>query len=136
MNDHNLVSLATRSKQERTEIGRKGAEATNRIKRQKKTFAEISQQLLDMKVKNDKLRDIVKIFFPDIEDDEITAKMVMIARQYEKAVKKGDTRAFEVIRDTAGEKPTEKIENTTEMTIKGQDVVEFTKELRESLRGE
>jgi ribosomal protein L9 len=42
----------------------------------------------------------------------------------------GDTKAFEVIRDTIGEKPTDKVEQNgkTEMTIKVQgDVAEWSK---------
>lgn len=48
-NEQNLVSLATRSKRERSEIGRKGAEATNRIKKQKKTMKEMLKLCLEMK---------------------------------------------------------------------------------------
>ena len=36
----------------------------------------------------------------------------MALKQFEKALK-GDTRAFEVIRDTAGQKPVEKVEMAT-----------------------
>ena len=50
-NEQNLVSLATRSKQERSEIGRKGAEATNRIKKEKKTMKQMLELCLEMKDK-------------------------------------------------------------------------------------
>ena len=47
------------------------------------------------------------------------------AKQFEKAMK-GDTKAFEVVRDTAGQKPTDKIEMKTDV-----DVNTSTAKLRE-----
>lgn len=47
----NLVSLATRSQQERTEIARKGAEATNKIKAEKRSFKKAIEWLLNSDIK-------------------------------------------------------------------------------------
>lgn len=46
-NNENLVSLATRTQQERTEIARKGAEASNKVRREKKTMREVLQAMLN-----------------------------------------------------------------------------------------
>ena len=54
---------------------------------------------------NDETKELVKKIFPDIDDKEITTRLAMTSRLCEKAIKKGDPKAFETIRDTAGEKP-------------------------------
>jgi hypothetical protein len=83
-NEKNLVSLATRPKRERQAIGRLGAAASNKLKKERKKFKEEMLFLLSQ---------------GDIQEKISLAIL-------EKA-KKGDTKAFEVIRDTVGEKPIE-----------------------------
>ena len=54
------------------------------------------------------LMEQMKRAFPDIADEDFTNKMLLVMRQYEKAAL-GDTKAFEAVRDTIGEKPTDKV---------------------------
>ena len=84
-NEQNLVSLATRSQRERTEIARKGQEASAKAKRENKL---IKDRILERMG----------------ETDWNTMIDNLIARASE------DTRSFEVLRDTIGQKPTEHIE--------------------------
>lgn len=96
-NEKNLVSLRDRTPQERNEISRKGAEATNKLRRERKSLKE----------------DLLVLLSTGDTQGKINLALLQKAM-------KGDTRAFEVIRDTIGEKPTEKVEQTGEskLTIK------------------
>lgn len=46
-NEGNLVSLATRTQQERTEIARKGQKASTKAKREKATMKKVLEQMLE-----------------------------------------------------------------------------------------
>ena len=86
-NEQNLIPMNKRTPRERIEIARKGAKATNKKKAERKTLREELLLLLATGNKQNKM------------------SIAMI----EKAIK-GDTKAFEVIRDTIGEKPKDQIE--------------------------
>lgn len=101
MNEKNLVSFKTRTKQEMSEIGRKGAAASNQKQKEKKTFRNTVQAILDCVVSEHdflklqkKHKDILK---------NMTYREVMSMIQVKKSILDADTRAFETMRDTAGE---------------------------------
>lgn len=81
-NEQNLISLADRTTSEKREIARKGGKASGEARRKRRTLRE---ELLLM-----------------LEDPEIQKRLT--AAMIEKGLD-GDIRAFEVIRDTIGEKP-------------------------------
>lgn len=83
-NEKNLVSLATRSQRERTEIARKGQEASTKAKKERKL---IKDRILERMG----------------EDDWDTMIDNLIKRAQE------DTKSFESLRDTIGEKPKEEV---------------------------
>ena len=90
-NEKNLVPMNKRTPEERREIAKKGAEATNRIKKEKKTLKMELEALLEIM---------------DEKGDSVQKKMSFAL--IKKAVK-GDVRAFETIRDTIGQKPKENL---------------------------
>lgn len=89
----NLQPLNTKSKEERKEIAKKGAEATNRIRAERKTLAELMRIALSL---------------PNKETGE-TNEIAITNAMINKAIK-GDVSAYQTIRDTIGEKPTDKQE--------------------------
>lgn len=93
----NLIPLNKRSKEAQREIQEKGRQANKLKIQQRKTLAEELLALLS-------------------EGD--TQKRLSLA-QLEKALS-GDTKAYEVIRDTIGEKPTDKVENSGTQTLEVQ----------------
>ena len=106
-NTENLVSLADRTTEEQRAIASAGGKASGEARRKRKTLKE---ELLLM-----------------LSDGE-TQKSVTLAL-IEKAMS-GDTKAFEVIRDTIGEKPADKVE--TKQTV--LDMSKFsTEELKAML---
>ena len=76
-NEKNLVNLRNRTQRERKEIARKGAEATNKLKKERKTLKEELLLLLETKEYNKK----------------ISLAMIHEAEQ-------GNVKAFNTIRDT------------------------------------
>ena len=90
-----------KTKEEARERGRNGGKASGEVRRARKTLRE---ELLLLLANGD------------------TQKSVTVA-MIEKALS-GDVRAFEVIRDTIGEKPTDKQE--TDLTLNGVIKVELT----------
>ena len=94
-NEQNLINLKDRTPEERKEIARKGAEATNKLLARRKTLRE---ELLAL-----------------LEKDSYQEKISLSLLQ--KAVN-GDTKAYEVIRDTIGEKPKDVIDANVNTEIK------------------
>ena len=84
-NVKNLIPQNKRSKKERSRIAKMGAEASNKAQRERKELKESLLMLLDS---------------GNGQDNLCTAL-------FEKALT-GDVKAFEVIRDTIGQKPVEK----------------------------
>lgn len=95
-NPQNLIPQNERPIEERRRIAAMGGKARGEQKKRQKTFREALETLLAKEVidKNGEKYDL------------LTA---ISAKQVEKA-SKGDTKAFEVIRDTIGQKPVEKVE--------------------------
>lgn len=89
MNEKNLKPV--RSKEEAREKGKRGGKASGEARREKKQF----QQAVLAALKTSTGRGTM------LED--------IVAAQIKRALE-GDTRAFEALRDTSGEKPTDKVE--------------------------
>ena len=104
------ISEKTRFKtgSEQVEIARLGGFASGKAKRKRKTIREELEFLLEKKLKNNKGKDIST-------REAISTAMIGQAI-------KGNVKAFIAIRDTIGEKPTEKTQ--TELTLT-QALVEF-----------
>lgn len=93
------------------EIAKIGNEKSQESKRMKKTMKEIMKMLLEEKPTQQEV-DAVRNFLPTLDVDEINKTTVMLFRQLQKAISKGDTKAATFVRDTAGEKPVETFELT------------------------
>lgn len=108
MNEQNLIPLSERTQRERKEIARKGAEATNKKKAEKKKFNELFDNYLNKKITNEQIKEQMKQF--GFNDKECTNKNAIVFAQYKEALK-GSTQAFIAVRDTIGEKPVEQVQN-------------------------
>ena len=74
-----------------------GGKASGEARREKKRLKELAQMILDEEI-TDK-RGVV-----------MTQGEAALRKQAQKAINNGDTRALEFLRDTAGQKPVERIE--------------------------
>ena len=103
------IGAKTRFKagKQQAEIARQGAIASTAVRREKRTMREIAEIILSKNVTT--------------SDGVVTGKYAVLAKVIDRALK-GNLQAAAFIRDTIGEKPTEKTQ--TELTLT-QALVEF-----------
>jgi hypothetical protein len=94
----NLIPLNQRSEEEARALRAKGGKAAGETRRRKKLLKDAANDLLDEIIKNAK-------------GDEKLGSEALIMAQFKKALQ-GDTKAAEYIRDTAGQKPVDRVENS------------------------
>lgn len=75
-----------------------------------KTFRELATMMLEMAPKPE-IVEKIREFLPGWDDQQITNKVAMLQKAIEQALN-GNLAAFQIIRDTAGEKPVDKQEIT------------------------
>lgn len=114
-NEQNLRPRTTLSKEEAKRLGSKGGKASAKAKRERKAIRDQLKALLELPVKNEKLKNKIKEL--GISDKDIDNQMAITISIFNRALN-GDTKAFEVIRDTIGEKPVEQIQNLNPPVIK------------------
>ena len=114
-NESNLIPFTSeQSREEAKKNGRKGGIASGEARRKRKAFKEQIDYFLalpfpDMTDSNgNKIKDAFKNF--GIEEEEIDNQMAMVLSMWKNVIKKGDVSAFTALRDTVGEKPSDKIE--------------------------
>lgn len=115
-------AFARMTPEQRAEYGRKGAEKANETKRKRKEMRETLDILLNMPLKKGKVYSAEEIkSFADLKGKNITIDQAMMVCLVQKALK-GDLNAITMVRDTVGEKPTEKMEikDTTPVIISGE----------------
>jgi hypothetical protein len=95
-----------RTSEEARELGRLGGKASGKAHRIIKSYKKIALMMLELSATEDVQKEIQKLF-PNVDPKEITNRLATFGKQMEKALK-GDTKSFEIIRDTAGEKPIDK----------------------------
>ena len=118
-NDDNLKSLAERTTEEKRKIGTMGGKASGEARRKKRDLKLAMQALLEAEVKDKKTGETMS-----------GAEAIAMA-QYRKALK-GDAKAFELVRDTSGQKPVEKVE---QVNIDGE-YLDRVNELKAYFNGE
>ena len=107
-NEQNLKSIGERTTKEQREITSKGGKASAKKRQQNKTFKEIINKFLDGQVTDDRLKEQMVEF--GFADNEVSNKSCAVFALWKEAIK-GNTKAFELMRDTIGENPIEQIQN-------------------------
>lgn len=108
-NEQNLTPFTERSKSEVRELNRKGGIKSGETRRRKRDIRMALEALLEKE-------------YTDKNGVTMTGVEAIALKQMEKAMK-GDTRAFEVVRDTVGQKPIERVQ-VTEISQQDIDEVE------------
>lgn len=112
--------------EQRRENGRKGGIASGEAKRKKKAMRETLDVLLSMPMKSGKNTDIEAIKnFASLKGKNINVQEAMIISMLQRAMK-GDVKAAEWIRDTAGQKPVENMNMNMNLPVffEGEDELE------------
>ena len=108
-------NLIPATKETAKALGSNGGKKSGQAHRVRQTFKELAQMILERKPSDETLEKIQEID-PEIKEEEATNRLTMLYAQVERA-NKGDTKAFESIRDTAGEKPVDKAESKVETIV-------------------
>ena len=111
-NSENLKPMNKRTKSERREIAKKGGEKSGKKRRERKELRELFDVFLNMDAPQ-KMKNKVQEILPELTNDRLSLKAGLVICMIEK-IMAGDTKAFEVMRDTIGEKPVDK-----QLTVEG-----------------
>lgn len=134
-NPNSLNNLIPITSATASDLGRKGGYNKAKNERKRKTLKELAQAIIGSKYPEEKISELREAApYLDLEDDDITVGAAMLLCQIDKAIKEKDTKAFEIVRDTAGEKPVDKVETTAAIGV-GQDMDKI-KKMRSMLRGD
>ena len=112
--------------EQRRENGRKGGIASGEAKRKKKAMRETLDVLLAMPMKSGKYTDVEAVKnFAALKGKNINVQEAMIISMLQRAMK-GDVKAAEWIRDTAGQKPVENMNMNMNLPVffEGEDELE------------
>lgn len=101
----NLVSFADIPPEKQKEIARQGGIKSGEVRKEKKMLREYLEVILSMK---------------DAEGEDRYTK---ITRALIDKAEDGDTKAFEVVRDTLGQKPKEQVEQKQEIKVVMEDTL-------------
>lgn len=107
-NEQNLIPRTTLSTEEAKRLGSLGGKASVKKRREKKKFAELFEDFLSRPIESETVKKQMRQL--GFTDEELINKNACMIGQFREAMK-GNTRAFEIIRDTIGEKPVEQIQN-------------------------
>lgn len=116
-------SFARMTPEQRSEYGKIGAQKSMETKRKRKEMRETLDILLKMPMKRGKQYSAEDIkSFADLKGKNITIDQALMIALVQKGLK-GDLNAIAMVRDTVGEKPTDKMEikDTTPIIISGED---------------
>ena len=94
-NENNLKPFGTLTEAEQREIASKGGKASGEARRAKKSLREAMQILMDADLTGK-------------DGKTMTGTEAMAAKAFQAALK-GDWKAWELVRDTAGQKPVERV---------------------------
>ena len=92
-NEQNLIPSCDRTPSERREIAQKGGIASGEARRAKKTRRELALQIANTQIKNDTIKQMVKVN-TGLEDVDITGDAAVVNGLYTAALQ-GDVKAYD-----------------------------------------
>ena len=127
-NEENLKPFTSdQSREEAKKNGRKGGIASGVAKAKRKQLKELAKAILDNGIQDDSQIERIREQLPDLNKQDVTWGLALLLKQFEKA-KDGDPKAFELLRDTSGQKPVDQQQidfgnsDRIEIKIDGEDV--------------
>lgn len=105
--------------EQRRESARRAGKASAKKKRERREMREMARDILEMPLREGSVEDVRSM--ADVKGKNITVMEAALLVQAQKALS-GDTRAFEMIRDTAGMKPVERVEVAEDVTAAAADI--------------
>lgn len=113
----NMIPTTKIPKEQHLSMSSKGGKRSGEVRREKKKMREQLITMLKLTLNNNEYFDITQAnSIADLNGKNITLQEAMLLQQVKKALK-GDRKAAEFVRDTAGEKPTEEINVKAESKV-------------------
>lgn len=108
-NEENLVSIGDQPREKQLEITSAGGKARQEQVKQRKAMKEQLEMLLSLPASASEQKRLAKL---GINADNMDNQMLMLVAMFQKVLSgaKGDVQAFLALRDTVGEKPTDKVQ--------------------------
>ena len=110
----NLIKAEDLTSDELRNRAKKGGKASGKARRDKREQKQIILDVLSMPLKEGSIEDITSLY--GAEGANLSVNQAIVIEQIKKALK-GDTKAAEYIRDTAGQKPSDKVQLDTGVNI-------------------
>ena len=128
--DKNKIKNEDLTPSQRRKNASKAGKASAKKRQQNKTFKEIINKFLDGQVSDERLKQQMIDF--GFADKEVSNKSCAVFALWKEAIK-GNTKAFELLRDTIGEKPQDKVNISGEVNnpFSGMSTEELRKILNE-----
>lgn len=125
----NPQNLKVPTSEEARKNGSKGGKASAEARKRRKAMQEIAKIVLDMPVEAGEVTELEGITFEDYPDVNLTIGELSVLAVAKKA-KKGDVQALTFLRDTAGEKPIEKVEVSGDVSAAAEDIQKMISTLK------
>ena len=116
MNNSNLMPIqevtSMRTREQDSEDSRRAGKASGEARRKKKAMKDAINMLLSLPLKDEKAKAYLE--YLGFEEEYMDNQLGLVISMYKEAVAKGNVQAANWIRDTAGDKPVEKVEANVE----------------------
>lgn len=134
-NEQNLIKpTRDRTAKQRRESARKAGKASAAKRRERKAMREMVRIVLDMPAGKGKLADIEALSMDETLEANLTVGQKAVLAVARKAVE-GDVVALTFLRDTAGEKPADKVEVSGEVAAAASDIQQMIASAKEKADG-
>ncbi len=124
LNPQNLVRNEDRTPEQRRKNAVKAGKASAAKRRERKAMQEIARIVLDMPLEPGEVEEIEGLSFEDCPDANLTLGQAAVLAVAKKA-KRGDVQALVFLRDTAGEKPVDKVEVSSDVAAAAKGIREM-----------
>ena len=121
-NEQNLIQNQARTEHEKKELWSNAGKESGKARRKKADFIKTAKAILDCTL-SEPNKKIIKAQYPELDDDEINYRTMILLKQMEKALK-GDINSAKLIIDTTGEKPKDNIEAEVKLPTFNFEIVD------------
>ena len=116
MSKNNLMPIqevnSNRTREQHSADSRRAGIASGEARRKKKAMKDAINTLLSLPLKDEKAKAYLE--YLGFEEEDMDNQLGLVISMYKEAVAKGNVQAANWIRDTAGDKPVEKVEANVE----------------------
>lgn len=109
-NEQNLMPIeavnSRRTREKHSADSRKAGIRSGEVRRARRTYKELFEQLLSLPIQDENTRDY--LLSMGFKEEHLNNDLVEVVTMHQEVLK-GNVRAYEAIRDTVGERPSDKL---------------------------